>query len=283
VGGLSKDLFVFDLDGTLVHNLPEGGRGIPLSLQAEIQRISKFSSVVIATGRRYRAALIDTQVLPQLPFVIVHNGLVIKNEREETVFSAHLKHDRALEIAQFIESCGYPVFFVADGHRFSFDYAYTEEVLERFKSVQSLQRRPFQKSMILKSSSQISSMHETPLLEVASLGRHEEMRDLRSKIQGILPQGFKAVLVENLGYSEFCALEIFEEQHSKWAAACWIRDQLGLGRMIAVGDDGNDQEMIQFADIGVAMSHAREEIRALSRRVVDGPLGLTEFLKEFGE
>ncbi len=283
MGELSKDLFVFDLDGTLVHNLPSGGRGIPPHLLAEIQRVSRFSSVVIATGRRYRAALIDTQNLPRLPFVIVHNGLVIKDEFEETVFSAQLHHDQALEIAQFIESCGYPVFFVADGHRFDFDYAYTEEVLEKFKSVQSLQRRPFQKSLILKTSSEISTLKGTPLLEVASLGRHEEMRSLRTKVQSVLPEGFKAVLVENLGYSEFCALEIFEEKHSKWSAACWIRDRLGLGRVIAVGDDGNDQEMIQFADIGVAMSHAREEIRALGRRVVEGPDGLVKFLREFDE
>ena len=66
-------------------------------------------------------------------------------------------------------------------------------------------------------------------------------------------------------------LEVMDARASKSQALRFLIDRLKIRReeTIAMGDNFNDREMIQFAGMGVAMGNAPEEIKAVADYVTD--------------
>ena len=66
-------------------------------------------------------------------------------------------------------------------------------------------------------------------------------------------------------------LEVMDTRGSKSNAVKFISERLGFlpSEIIAMGDNYNDKEMIQFAGMGVAMGNAPDEIKAASDFVTD--------------
>lgn len=274
------DLFAFDLDGTLVHSDSFGERIISPDLIETLFELSKKAHVVAATGRRYRAAVPDLKKLPPMPYSIVHNGLVIKDASAKTIYAKDLKSETAFQIGELLEEEGFDPFFVSDGHTHEVDYTFTADSYERSIHVKKISLRPSQSSRVLKNLAEVFSL-EFPILEVATLGTYEDLDQLRKKLDPQLPGGVKSVLVRNIGTSGIAALEIFDRDSSKWSAVEKVKEMLGATRVIAVGDDGNDFEMLKFADMGVVMSHADDFLKEVSKKEVHGSQGLHDFLREY--
>lgn len=275
-----SDLFAFDLDGTLVHPTASGVRTISAELIELIFEVAKRAHIVVATGRRYNAAEPDFSLLPPMPFTVIHNGLVIKDSNAKTVESREMARETAVEIAEILQSESFDPFFVSDSHAHGIDYSYLEEGLARSATIQRIAARPFQKGHILKSLNDLKSV-KFPILEVATLGQFEDLELLKQKIESRLPKSVRPVLVRNIGTSGIAAMEIFDRESSKWSAVQKVKVKLDASKVIAVGDDGNDYEMLKFSDIGVAMSHADDYLKAVAKRQVNGSTGLCEFLKEY--
>jgi len=276
-----SDLFAFDLDGTLVHRSPSGERDIPPYLKDLVFELSKKAHIIVATGRRYKAALVDIEKLPVMPFHIVHNGLVIKNTQHQTIQMGTMPHAVAYEIAELYEQNGYDAFFVSDGYEYGTDYTFTEIAMTRSEAVRSISQRPLQKARILKKTDEILNQHDLPILEVATLGIYSDLIALREKIEARLPAAMRAVIVRNIGHSNLSAMEIFSKAHSKGTAVDFVKTALGVKRTICVGDDGNDIEMLKLADVGVVMDHAEPHIRSVTPYHVSGPEGLARYLEEY--
>lgn len=66
-------------------------------------------------------------------------------------------------------------------------------------------------------------------------------------------------------------LEVMEPSGSKSNAVKFLIDRMNLDRteIIAMGDNYNDQEMLEFAGMGVAMGNAPEAIKAVAGYVTD--------------
>jgi Cof subfamily protein (haloacid dehalogenase superfamily) len=66
-------------------------------------------------------------------------------------------------------------------------------------------------------------------------------------------------------------LEVMEPQGSKSNAVRFLIDRMNIDRSetIAMGDNYNDREMIEFAGMGVAMGNAPDEIKAAADYVTD--------------
>ena len=75
----------------------------------------------------------------------------------------------------------------------------------------------------------------------------------------------------NIYPSKQTYLEIMDASASKSHALRFLIDRLGIRRedSIAMGDNYNDREMIQFAGMGVAMGNAPDEIKAAAGYVTD--------------
>ncbi len=70
--------------------------------------------------------------------------------------------------------------------------------------------------------------------------------------------------------SDPCNLEIFDERAGKGSALLCLAERLGIdpAKTIAVGDSLNDRDMVIKAALGLAMSNACEELKALADAVV---------------
>jgi Cof subfamily protein (haloacid dehalogenase superfamily) len=75
----------------------------------------------------------------------------------------------------------------------------------------------------------------------------------------------------NIYPSKETYLEVMDSRGSKSNAVKYISERLGLApaEIIAMGDNYNDVEMIQFAGVGVAMGNAPDDIKAVADYVTD--------------
>ncbi|HXB09019.1 MAG TPA: Cof-type HAD-IIB family hydrolase [Puia sp.] len=75
----------------------------------------------------------------------------------------------------------------------------------------------------------------------------------------------------NIYPSKATYLEVMDTQGSKSNAVKFVSQRLGLtpAEIIAMGDNYNDVEMIQFAGMGVAMGNAPDDIKAVADYVTD--------------
>ena len=75
----------------------------------------------------------------------------------------------------------------------------------------------------------------------------------------------------NIYPSKATYLEVMDSRGSKSNAVKFVSERLGLvpSEVIAMGDNYNDVEMIQFAGVGVAMGNAPDDIKAVADYVTD--------------
>jgi len=275
------DLFAFDLDGTLVHRDVLGQRIIPGILLTELFKIAEQAHMVIATGRRYRAAFQDIQVLPKMPFAIVNNGVVIKDGAGITVHRTILTPKEAHAIATILEGNGLDCFFVVDGYDEQLDFIFAEDQFHRSEALQVVYNRTPQTSLVLKNRDDLLSFSQAPIVEIAALGPYHDLLAQQQQLVRLLPESVRAVVIKNIGYEGWAALEILRSTSSKWTAVEYVKEKLGATRVIAIGDDENDMEMIKSADVGIVMSHAEPHVLKASLRRAEGAEGLAAFLREF--
>ena len=75
----------------------------------------------------------------------------------------------------------------------------------------------------------------------------------------------------NIYPSKTTYLEVMDSRGSKSNAVRFVSERMGLasGEIVAIGDNYNDIEMIQYAGLGVAMGNAPDDIKAKADDVTD--------------
>lgn len=99
------------------------------------------------------------------------------------------------------------------------------------------------------------------------IGHPDALPIIREALEGVVGEGAKLLRTRS-NY-----LEVVPAAASKGAALAELARHLGvdLERVIAVGDQENDVEMLQTAGMGVAMPHAPDFVRASADRVAPPP------------
>jgi len=274
----TDELFVFDLDGTLVHNLSRGRRGVPTFLLETILELSSKAHVAIATGRRVRSAQVVIDLLPDVNHYVFNNGLVVRHRDKGLIHKQTLSLQTAVRLAEALLAQDYQPIYVLDGERDEKDFASVRSS-PSFWSNWIEQRQP-EHLLRLESVQKVPEEFSGHILEVATLGYYKDLVQLREKLKSALPSGVKVVIVKNCGYGPLSVLEFYCEKTSKWTGVERLRDQLGLNKVVCFGDDENDLEMLQGADIGVVMDHAVEHVLRAGDIQVSAPEGLNEYLRE---
>jgi Cof subfamily protein (haloacid dehalogenase superfamily) len=241
-------LIGIDLDGTL---LDSSGK-LPAANRAAVEAaVEAGIHVAIVTGRSYPFARPAVAELPTRVSLIVSSGAVERSMDGATIVRRLLGRDAARRVLAATAPQRAHAALVFDR-----DHA-DQIVFESMDWSQPGRKGYFDRNRALISQSVPleDALIEDPV-QVLFSGRARLMRQLFESVTGIDP-GVSVTLTE-YEHRDFSLIDITDRSATKGNALAWRASQLGLGpeQVMAIGDNFNDVEMLEFAGLPVVMGNA---------------------------
>jgi len=253
-----------DLDGTLLNSNSE----LPAeNVTAMREAASRGIDIVIVTGRRFNSARL---IVDQLPFdaqLIGSNGAVIKSKSGETLYRRLLPVDVARQVLNATQE-----------YR-----AYTGVIFDRPDDRQVIFERidwdgPFIGPYLRRHRHQVAEIApltecldgEDPV-EVLFIGECAVLRRLLGTLETLpIASDFKLALTE-YEHRNVSMMDVLERGVSKGAALAEWAARQGISRdeVMAIGDNWNDREMLEYAGLPVVMDNSVAELKSLGWAVTE--------------
>lgn len=245
-----------DIDGTLLDSHwqvpPDNIRAVAAAVEAGVE-------VGLVTGRRFEFARPVMEQLGVPLAMIVSNGAVVKNSTGDTLFRRLLDRRvaaRVLDLSRPWRDCAGLFFDRSHDVQIVFDRIDPDD--ERRQRFYELNRdaigvRPLD-----------SCLDEAPVQVIFS-GPLARMRALRAVLLGV-PEGPSQFSVCTTEYEprDFALIDVMASGCSKGAAVAEFAARRGIlpSEVMAIGDNLNDLEMLDFAGLSVVMGNAAPALQA---------------------
>lgn len=246
-----------DIDGTL---LDPQGQVSPANADAIAEAAARGIEIVLVTGRRFHFALPIAETLPCNFTLIVNNGALTKS-RTGTTLARHLLPVEtarlALAVTREFRDCA-SVMFDRPAER--------QLILEKIDWSHPLRASYFRKnSMFLSEESPLENCldGEDPI-QVGFTGNCAPMRRAMQQLVAHPESGRYALSLTEYAGRDLSILDVLRAGVTKgMALEQWARMR-GVARkaVMAVGDNFNDLEMLEFAGRPVVMGNAVDELKA---------------------
>ena len=247
-------LLALDIDGTLL----DSDGSIPSANRDAIARaIDAGVEVALATGRRYDFARPIFESLPAPLTLILSNGAIVKTLDGQTLMRSLLPRETARSVlAEFTE------------HRASAAVVFDrprdgQVVFEAIDWEHPRHRRFFEanRPFLAEIAPLEDCLTEDPI-QVMFSGGCVEMRALFQNLQE-RADGFSVALTE-YEHRDFSLVDVVTAGCSKGSALRAWAGERGFGRddVMAMGDNLNDLQMLEFAGTAVVMGNALPELKA---------------------
>lgn len=240
-------LIALDMDDTLLDSKlaisPRAGAAIR---KAAAQGIK----VTIATGRMYRAALPYAQELGlDVPLITYNGGLIKSCLSGETLRHCPIEKDIAREVLALCREQNLYIQTYVD------DTLYVKENNEYSELYSRMSRVP---AIAIGDSIYAGDEPSTKMLIMST---QEGIREIYSNFKTVF--GNKL----SLAISKPTFMEITHPDVNKGKALAYLADKLRIKQeeVMAVGDSGNDVDMLKYAGWGVAMGNASAAVKAIAR------------------
>jgi Cof subfamily protein (haloacid dehalogenase superfamily) len=252
-------LLALDIDGTLTDtNFQVSGRNI-----AALRAVHAVGiEIILATGRRHDYAMPIARELGFPIWLISSNGALIRSSAGKTFFTDRLPARTAAELIQYMDEFrGHAVLtFDRPANVPGNDSLVLESADELNKTVSRWLEvnRPYIKFV----SPLEDALIEDPL-QAMYCGRVAAMERLQQRLSqaGFLDK--ITVLKTQYDHRDLCILDILNRECSKGHALRRWAEQRGIPReqIMAIGDNHNDLEMLEFAGVAVVMGNASQELK----------------------
>jgi Cof subfamily protein (haloacid dehalogenase superfamily) len=249
-------LIALDIDGTLL----DSRWRVPGANRAAIQEATRRGiEVALVTGRRYDFALPVAQDLGCPITMIVNNGGLIRSNDGQT----RMKHLLATDVARTVLELGRPW---RHGAAVIFDRPLENQlILERLDLDDSIRYAYYSRNLqYIGIASPIESCLSEAPLQVMFSGTVAEM-DAIEQLLTNLPLATELKLASTkYAAKDFAMLDVLPPGCTKGAALAEWAVLQGLQRqeILAVGDNHNDLEMLEFAGIPVVMGNSVPELKS---------------------
>jgi Cof subfamily protein (haloacid dehalogenase superfamily) len=249
-------LLAIDIDGTLLDSqgrLPDAHR------EAVVDAYACGIAIVLVTGRSFHFARPVARLLSIPPTLVCNNGALVKNEAGETVMRHLLSRDAARGV-------------LADTRRYEdsvaiiFDRPDERQIVFERMDWSHPNRRGYyakNKAFIMQTTVPLAEMLTEDPIQVMFNGSVAPMRELAAALRALPVADQCAVALTEYEHRDFSLLDVNGAGCCKGATLeRWTRTR-GLVRddVMAVGDNLNDIEMLDFAGTAVVMGNATETLK----------------------
>jgi len=248
-------LIAIDIDGTLLDSrgkVPEANqRAIGVAVERGIE-------VALVTGRRYTFAMPIAERVPAPLTMIVNNGALIRSKQGETYYRQLLARDTARRVL-----AATPDFRL--GTLVHFDRPRENQIFYEQIDWENPDRSDYwrrNREFIAQSVPLEACLIEDPV-QLMYTGGIESMRQLAQKLAGLDFVRAYSFQMTEYEYRDFTLVDVLHADVSKGAALRkWTaRRGYSAGEVMAIGDNLNDREMLEFAGVAVVMGNSVAELR----------------------
>lgn len=272
---MSVKILAFDLDGTALamhKNLSDRNRAA-LSKAAEQGVI-----LVPATGRIRSFLPQDIVSLPNLTYAITANGgTALDLLSGQILYSANIPNTRALEVQSILDSYEIYIEYYVNGTAVTL-LGTPEKALNDVEF-------PASKHHFLTKEYQFIDNFSEFLVRKNACPEKINLPYLPEKVRSELHERLRKIPDLKITSSISDNLEINSTAATKGQALEALCQFLGISRedCMALGDNGNDVDMLSFAGVSVAMGNASEEAKKASRFITGNcdSDGLAEAIEKF--
>ncbi len=243
-------LIAIDIDGTLLDSssrLPENNLSV-------LQEASRHGvDIVLVTGRSFHHTRELALQMPARTILILNNGSVVKDQSGATLASHTLPAETARYIVKETRA-------VRDGAAAIFDRDDDRQFLcERIDWTHPHRRHYFElhNAWITQVSSLATELTEDPL-QLGFTGDVSSMRELAELLTSLPRAAEYSHALTEYQLRNFSLLDVLSPGRSKGRTLAEWSTQRGLtpSEVMAIGDNLNDREMLDFAGIPVVMGNA---------------------------
>jgi len=255
------DAVLVDLDGTL---LDGQGRIRPRNFDALHSLAERGVHVMIATGRSTVATLPAIEGLDLETPMLVFNGAAIYCPKQGRLIEERILSNRVIErtLEYGRERDLLTVLQLAEKKFATIPRNRDEErALEFFHGLQQVERSELPDEYVIRA--------------IYYSAGHESSVALRDEVEAYIDAPtflthFPLNLLVTHRESPMQVVDVHPPTRGKAEGLRFLQETYGIPpeRVVAIGDAGNDLEMLRAAGLGVAMGQAQEPIRAAADRVI---------------
>ena len=244
-------IIALDIDGTLLNSC---GR-VTERTNKTIHRAAEEGAVIlVATGRRFFTA--KQRVLQlELPNLLlaVHNGAILKQLSGELLYHRLLPRETAQQVVEVAKEMGlYPVVFAGVDDEAAVLVEDYEDKLDSWEKGYLRENRRF-----LREVDNLSTDLPDDVIEVICVVPTVDLHQLAEAFEERLDGEVKSIVVTTTDWQRaFIGLtspDVSKREPLRFLAEKGNIDQTEI---IAIGDNYNDLEMLEFAGVGVVMENA---------------------------
>lgn len=248
-------LIAIDIDGTLLDShgrLPEANRA------AIAQALDRGVRVVIATGRSFHFALQALEGIPEAITLILHNGAIARERGGHTLLRRLLPRQAAVAVLDVTAAWREHAAVVFDrplGGQLVYDRMdWTHPNRSGFKERNE--------ATLLEVPRLEDALVEDPV-QIAFNGGVATMRAIVEHLAALPLASQLEVALTEYPQRDFSMVDVCAAGISKGTGLAEVARIVGVPRsdVMAVGDNHNDRDMLEWAGTGVVMGNADPELR----------------------
>lgn len=253
-------LIALDIDGTLIDSTSQ----VPLANRHAIEAAAANGiEIALVTGRRFDFALPIAEQIPCGLTMIVNNGAVVKSKDGQTHLRHLLPHQTAREVLRLLPEH-------RAGAAIVFDRVRENQVIYEKIDWEDPRRKAYfarNREFLANVCPLEECLVEDPIQLMYS-GSVAEMRRVASLLREA-PQALEFSLAMTFyDHRDFGMVDVIRLNCSKGAALAEWTALRGFGReeVMAIGDNFNDREMLEFAGLPIVMANSVPELKLLGWR-----------------